>query len=371
MPIVTERLVSCHEAYRGSPSSNMSRSETRLGRAVKRTLVRGLTLPPVSAFWSPFLGSKSAAFMFHRLSANGTPSGRYPVELLRKVLQQLRRRHIPILDLEELVRRMMDGERLSGVAVALTFDDCYAEHFERALPVLAEFDAPATMFLSTGFTDRTLWLWWDQIEYLLLGTTLPRVSVSFVGEPSSYDLNTPEARRVAIDDVVARAKLIPDRQLRSGILDLSEAVGVELPSAPPDQYAPLTWDQARIAERFGLRFGPSTVSHPILSRTDDAQARYEIEHSWQRLKTELSSPTPVHCFPNGQEGDFEPRSFELCREQGIVAAVTAIPGYVDAGVLRAAPDNCYMIPRFNAPASRAELTRITSGLEAALDRVRR
>ena len=113
------------------------------------------------------------------------------------------------------------------------------------------------------------------------------------------------------------------------------------------------------------------MSHPILSRTDDAQARYEIEHSWRRLQTELSSPTPVHCYPNGLAGDFGPGSFGLCREQGIVAAVTAIPGYVDSGVLRAAPDNRYQIPRFNAPASRTELTRITSGLEAAMELLRR
>lgn len=361
-------------AWRYSPVGKLpnpvNKTYEKVSRALKQTLVRGMTLHPVSAFWSPFLRSRAAILMFHRLSANGTPEGRYPVEQLRSVLQLLRRRRVPIVDLEELVSRMLAGEQLPGVAVALTFDDCYSEHFDLALPALAEFDAPATMFLSTGFTDRELWLWWDQIEYLFVTTAERRVSMCFAGQPLEYDLETPVARRAAIDDMVGRGKLISDQELRSGIRDLSGSLNVEIPVSPPDWYAPLSWDQARIAERFGLRFGPSTVTHPILSRTDDAKARYEIEHSWKRLKAELCSPCPVHCYPNGQQGDFGVESFALCREQGLLAAVTAMPGYVDSGVLRGEPDSRYQIPRFNAPASRAELLRITSGLEAALSLLR-
>jgi hypothetical protein len=188
--------------------------------------------------------------------------------------------------------------------------------------------------------------------------------------PLDHELSTPAARRAAVDLVVQRAKLVPDRELRSGIQELSVTLDVEIPAAAPDQYAPLTWDQARIAERFGLRFGASTVTHPILARTDDAHASYEIKHSWKRLNDELTVPSPVYCYPNGQRGDFGPRAFALCREQGILAGVTAMPGYLNAGVLRSDVESRYQIPRFNAPESTAELIRITSGLEVALSRLR-
>lgn len=32
--------------------------------------------------------------------------------------------------------------------------------------MFAEFDCPFTTFLTTGFLDRTLWFWWDRIEYV-------------------------------------------------------------------------------------------------------------------------------------------------------------------------------------------------------------
>lgn len=55
----------------------------------------------------------------------------------------------------------------------------------------------------------------------------------------------------------------------------------------------MTWEQARGCEQMGMTFGPHTVTHPILSRTTDAQANDEITESWKRVREELNSPVSV------------------------------------------------------------------------------
>ena len=58
-----------------------------------------------------------------------------------------------------------DGPPLNR-AVAFTIDDGYVEQATVAAPVFAEFDCPVTTFVTSGFLDRALWFWWDQIEYV-------------------------------------------------------------------------------------------------------------------------------------------------------------------------------------------------------------
>jgi hypothetical protein len=65
----------------------------------------------------------------------------------------------------------------------------------------------------------------------------------------------------------------------------------------------MTWDQVRFAERFGVRFGPSTVTHPVIARVEDGVAEWEIRQSWLRVRTETIRPLPIFCYPNGLRND--------------------------------------------------------------------
>src|SRR5205814_7651707 len=81
--------------------------------------------------------------------------------------------------LARIVRALGGGE-IPDRAVAITFDDGYADNQAAALPVLERHGVPATVFVTTGFVGQPLEMWWDQLErILLLPGTLPR-SVRFI-----------------------------------------------------------------------------------------------------------------------------------------------------------------------------------------------
>ena len=54
-------------------------------------------------------------------------------------------------------------------AVAVTFDDGYADNALEALPVLEEVGVPATFFVSTGALGTREEFWWDELERIILG----------------------------------------------------------------------------------------------------------------------------------------------------------------------------------------------------------
>lgn len=329
---------------------------------IRRGILRGLTLSPVSSLWAPFLGGRALILMFHRFSSGD----HYSPTLFHRCLGYLRSRRYAIMDLEALLRAGLEGRLLPRRTVALTFDDGYQDQFDVALPLLAEFDAPATFFLASGFTDGHLWMWWDQIEYLVHHASRPTLNLILGGRPARYDLSPGGSRTEVVNQLVDHCKGVSNGELQETVRALAAAAECELPATPPPEYRGLTWEEARIAERFGVRFGPATVSHPILSRVDDATAEYEITQSWRRVKEELADPTPIFGYPNGKPGDFGPREMQLCARAGLLGAVSAEHRYLLPQSLSAGPGAAFALPRFSAPETFAEMVRLSSGLQVLL-----
>src|SRR5438552_16503265 len=81
------------------------------------------------------------------------------VELLQRFA-----RPMPLAD---LVRAARAGEDLRG-AVALTFDDGYADNLLQAKPILRRHNVPATVFVATAGVDNTAEFFWDELDRIFL-----------------------------------------------------------------------------------------------------------------------------------------------------------------------------------------------------------
>lgn len=95
-------------------------------------------------------GRRVACLCYH--SVHATRSFALPPERFEEHLAWLSEtcELIPFRSLPEAAR----GGSGSRPAVAVTFDDGYADNHTTALPLLREYGVPATIFLTTGFIDR-------------------------------------------------------------------------------------------------------------------------------------------------------------------------------------------------------------------------
>jgi peptidoglycan/xylan/chitin deacetylase (PgdA/CDA1 family) len=75
------------------------------------------------------------------------------------------------LSLEAFIR-LMEGdisEKAPEKPVLLTFDDGYLDNYEQAMPILAKYGFPATLFVSPGMTEQDGYLNWEQIKKMQAG----------------------------------------------------------------------------------------------------------------------------------------------------------------------------------------------------------
>jgi len=89
-----------------------------------------------------------AILVFHSIDDSGSVLS-YPAKTLDGLLEALERSHIPVMDLDTLLR----PETQCGVA--LTFDDGIRSVFTDALPILRSRCVPAHLFLTTGYVGLT------------------------------------------------------------------------------------------------------------------------------------------------------------------------------------------------------------------------
>lgn len=75
------------------------------------------------------------------------------------------------LSLEAFIR-LLEGdtsEKAPEKPILLTFDDGYIDNYEQAMPILAKYGFPATLFVSPGMTEQDGYLNWEQIKKMQAG----------------------------------------------------------------------------------------------------------------------------------------------------------------------------------------------------------
>jgi peptidoglycan/xylan/chitin deacetylase (PgdA/CDA1 family) len=301
--------------------------------------------------------------MLHRFrdAERGVPG--HDPQRLRTVLAYLRRNGYELLGLTEVFERLAEAGRPLSRAVAFTIDDGYYDHAQIAGPVFAEFDCPVTTFVVSGFLDRKLWLWWDRIDYVLTNSRRTSIEVSIDDHVSSLSLSDRVARDRFRNSFIEYCKRLPDERKLQAIETLADCAEVSLPGDAPPAYEPMSWNDLRRCETRGMTFGPHTVTHPVLSRTTDAQANFEIGESWHRLCQEARRPDPVFCYPNGGWGDFTDREVELVRQAGLIGAVVGEPGYASSIPFRQSPTAPFMVRRFSYDDELPAVVQCVAGIE--------
>jgi peptidoglycan/xylan/chitin deacetylase (PgdA/CDA1 family) len=241
-----------------------------------------------------------------------------------------------VLPLDQACRRLRDAT-LPSRALAITFDDGYADNHDIALPILQRHGLTATFFVATGFLDGGR-MWNDTLIEALRRTSRTQLDLTDCGVPGLelLDLATIDARRQAIGRVLRIGKYL-DAHARVGFAEaVARVAGAELPTD-----LMMLSSQVTALRRAGMCVGGHTVTHPILARLDRAAAREEISQNKTRLESLTQAPVSLFAYPNGVPGrDYGPVSIELVREAGFEAAVSTAWGAADKST------EPFQLPRF-------------------------
>lgn len=264
--------------------------------------------------------ARLSVLIFHRVRAQPDPL--FPDELdarrFAALLSQLKG-WCSVLPLPEAIRRLRAGE-LPARSLCLTFDDGYADNRTVALPALRAAGLTATFFVTTGYLDGGR-MWNDTVIEAVRGARAAIFDLRELGL-GIHALESPATRRAAIDALLGALKYRPQDERETLVREVAARAGAGL----PDDLM-LTRQQVLELRDAGMTVGAHTVTHPILARVADADARREIGEGKRALEALLGEPVGFFAYPNGKPGeDFTARHVAMARDAGFHAAFTTAWG---------------------------------------------
>ncbi len=299
-------------------------------------------------------GGNLSILIFHRVTPQPDPlfPGEADAARFDAICSWLRQWY-EVLPLGLAVQRLQQGS-LPARALAITFDDGYADNHDVALPILQRHGLHATFFVASGFLDGGC-MWNDRIIESLRqyrGHTLDLPS-HLPLQQHRLTLGSWAQKRQAIDQLLPALKHQPLAQRVASAQAIVEASGATLPST-------LMMSSAQVAlmAQAGMAVGGHTVNHPILARLPEAEALDEMARGKQVLEAIIQAPVDLLAYPNGRpDEDYTARDAVLAARAGFKAAVSTAWGVSSAGA------DIYQLPRFTP----WDQGRLRFGLRLALN----
>jgi peptidoglycan/xylan/chitin deacetylase (PgdA/CDA1 family) len=243
------------------------------------------------------LRGNALVLVFHKISDERQP---HPA-LIPSVPEHLLRQQIEallnvgeIVGLEDLIRRHSDSYR---PRFALTFDDDWITHYQRALPILQDLGVTATFFLSGRSLHRLGPLWFERLDGMIAERGIQAVA-RWLG----IDTDDPERVATVCEN---------EPPLQERIEQLSEPEVCRLGSAEISALA-----------NAGMTIGFHTLQHPLLSRLSDPALDEALVRGRSELAVAAGHPVRLFAYPHGKA---DPRAAARLAGAGFTAACTGHP----------------------------------------------
>ena len=260
------------------------------------------------------------------------------------------RKHFCPMRLQELAQAHRAG-KLPNRALAVTFDDGYADNLYNAKPLLERNDIPATVFVATGSLVQDCELWWDELDRMFLQPgilpgglrlTLNGSTIQYaLGQAAHYNeetyrrhlrwnveqKNNPSPRQELYRLLCRVLRLLPERKRRKALVELLAWSGAEPKTRRT--HRTLSVDEVVDLTEGGLvEVGSHTVTHSVLSVLPTQEQWYEIQGSKTSLEEILGSPVNSFAYPYGSRSDYTSKTADLVEEAGFGLACSNFPGFV-------------------------------------------
>lgn len=236
-------------------------------------------------FTHPVLGR---ILMLHRVveHRSDAPSQReleVTPDFLEKTILDYRQKGYTFISIDELSSLLTTHYSLSTKKnICLTFDDGYQDNHDIAYPLLKRLEVPFAVYVTTGFIDNRLPMWWYRCESR---------------EQCQTCLSNAEVQQ--------RERSYPGEQL-----------GISFESLKSLDAEPL------------CTIGVHTVSHPRLDTLSFDNQQKEIIQSHQELEALLGHPVHHFSYPHGA---YNADTLTIVKQQSFRTALCAWGGTVRRG----------------------------------------
>ena len=258
--------------------------------------------------------------MYHRVNNNSDCLGLTVSPELFSLQLQFIKDNYEVISLADAVRITASGALTSNYCV-ITFDDGYRDNYEIAAPLLGEHSVPATIFVTYDAIE-TGQFGWGSFDRTLLTTLAEQIDLN-QWDAGKYEIADQSSREHAIITLHRFLKTLPDAEKQAIISHVVATYSAEIAT----ERTMMTWSEVReLAAGELITIGAHTMTHPILTRITEKQARYEIVVAKKMLEEKIERQVDFFAYPNGGREDISQDVVALVKGAGYHAACTTIFG---------------------------------------------
>jgi len=276
----------------------------------------------------------AAILMYHSVQdeperyANSIGTGIiHSTSMFARQMELISRRFSPVT-IDDIRLFLSGGKALPSRAVAVTFDDGYADNAEVVAPILSRFGVRAAFYLTAGLIGTKNPPWFCRLRNAFAMTRKKEWLPPRNGQ--SWSLATAQERDAALLAAFnlcassAGAALEHTIQHIEGGLDIEPFIG--------GSGLMMDWNQARALQRAGHIVGCHTLTHPNVAHVAMDVAHRELTESKRKLEEELNIPVRHFSYPHpALNPQWNNGTVAISKEAGYQTAVTTTPGLVRAG----------------------------------------
>ncbi len=244
-----------------------------------------------------------------------------PPQMFRRRMSLLEKNRYTVLPLE-IALQMLYAGTLPPRAITLVFDDGFHDFASVAAPILSEFGYPATVYLSTYYSQFNRPIFDIMLRYLLWKGA--EQSIFLPGILTETMALSGEGQRAVATKVraAAFARRMTGQEKDRLLANIAEALDIDYEQLCRQRLLQtMNADEARAMKAQGYDIQLHTHRHRV-SRDRELFAR-EIQQNREWIQREIGGATPVHfSFPGGV---WQPVAQKWFIELGIQTAVTCIP----------------------------------------------
>ncbi len=303
---------------------------TSIRRLIRGTLRSAIYYTGLAQVFSGYKGAKARILVYHNIA---------PVEddflrgLDMTVSPDMFEAHVRyltsnfrVVSLRQMLSELRSGN-LPERTLVITFDDGYRDLYHYALPVLREYNLPATIFLNTSVVETTLKLWPNKIAYVSNKLGASRVA---------SQARRQWGKRLHLGYGAGPSEIIRalnERcQLRE-IHDFVDALCEDHHLTLPDENAArlyLDWSEIAAMRNAGFEFGNHTHDHVNLALLSEQEQEAQIVKANEIIGQHLGLREMPFAYPFGQEEHFTVATRQIIKQSGHNCALEAIAGPVFA-----------------------------------------
>jgi peptidoglycan/xylan/chitin deacetylase (PgdA/CDA1 family) len=248
-------------------------------------------------------------------------------------------RDYSVLSLKDALERLKEGS-LPPASVAITFDDGLYDFRQCAYPLLQQYGFPATVYLTTYYSEKNLPIFPIALGYMLWKRRTQKLELpQDLGFSSgTVNLQNTRTRESVTRQIInfAQNNALSAEEKHNVVQRLADILGFDFAAFQEKRLMHLM-RPAEVKElaQAGIDFQLHTHRH--WSPTDEPAFRKEIEDNRVRI-TAMTGKIPTHfCFPNGW---CDVRQIPWMQAEKIASATTCKAG------LAGKTSNPWMLPRF-------------------------